>query len=673
MSSGVLLSHHREMLEASTISAEVIEARGYRSIEDRQELRDLGFTAAQSQVPGLLIPLRRMDGEPGGYQYRPDNPRESDGKTVKYESPKGQRNILDVPPTVRGELRRGRQAILITEGAKKADALASLGIPAINISGVYGWRGRNEDDGLTALSDWEDVALKGNIIVLAFDSDILTKHEVHQALSRLKRFLEHKGAARVRVLMLPNLMTGKTGVDDYIAEKGAALEDLASLIVDDLPAMNGHQPAKVVDVPPLGELLDAVEKSIRRYVFLSALQLIAVVLWVAHSHAFAVAETTPYMSIRSAEKRSGKSRLLEVVELLTPNSLKTENISVAALVHSVDKGATLLLDEVDSVFGRGRASDTQEALRGILDSGYRLTGSYVRMVGQGANMSPRRFNTFSPKMLSGIGKLPGTLDDRSIIVQMKRKTSDEKVERFRFRDARDELATIRDCLSAWAQSAVDELRDARPVIPEKLDDRAQDGWEPLLAIAELAGGTWPKRALNAALALSAGEAREDESLGVKLLADVKVTFESAGKDRLPTSKVLNGLNNIDDAPWGAFNDRKGMTARELGRMLKPYGVRSKTIRETDGSTPKGYNRADFTDAWLRYGDSAATSDTPDNDAADGEDLSATPPLLVADNHHPSTPVSSGAADVADESALQGEMLAKQGSLPEGQVEGFGEL
>ena len=114
-----LLPHHREMLEASAISSSVIEARGYRSVTDRQVLRDLGFTAAQSRVPGLLIPLRGMDGEPGGFQFRPDSPRENQGKPVKYESPKGQRNILDVPPTIRSELRHGRQAILVTEGAKK--------------------------------------------------------------------------------------------------------------------------------------------------------------------------------------------------------------------------------------------------------------------------------------------------------------------------------------------------------------------------------------------------------------------------------------------------------------------------------------------------------------------------------------------------------------------------
>ena len=517
------------------------------------------------------------------------------------------------------------------------------------------------------------MSVKGNIFVLAFDSDILTKPEVHQALSRLKGFLEGKGARRVRVLVLPHLMSGKVGIDDYIAETGATPEDLAKLVIDELPSLNGHQPAQADDIPPLAELLETVMASIGRYVVLTDCQLYAVTLWVCHSHAFAAAETTPYMSIRSAEKRSGKSRLLEVIELLVPNPLKTENISVAALVHSVDEGATLLLDEVDSVFGKGRASETQEALRGILDSGYRVSGSYVRMTGQGANMSPRRFKTFSPKMLSGIGKLPGTLDDRSIIVQMKRKTHEEKVERFRFRDARDSSVAIRASLSAWGHSAVDELRDARPDIPEKLDDRAMDSWEPLLAIAELAGDEWQQRACDAALELSAGETREDESLGVRLLADIKVGFDSAGEGRLPTTAILKALNDIDDAPWGAFSDGKGLTARELARIVKPYGVRPKTIRDTSSNPFKGYAKGDFTDAWARYNNFAVTSVTPDNDAPESKSLSVTTPPSVTDSSSPSTPTPSDVTDVTDTDATQGELVAKKHSLPESPAKNFGEV
>ena len=639
-----LLPQHQAMIEASAISPDVMEARGYKSMSshhDQPDLEAMGFTKAQTHVPGLLIPLFGTNGELGGYQYRPDNPRkDKNGKPIKYETPKSQRNMLDIPPTVREAVRKGRQVILISEGARKADALATLGIPVINIAGVYGWRGKNEEDGNTALSDWEDISIKGNIFVLAFDSDILTKAEVHQALSRFKRFLEGRGAKQARILVLPHLLSGKTGVDDYIFETGATVEDLAKLVVDELPALDNLQPkAEPVDVPPLSELLNKVADFIRRYVVLNPNQLIAVALWMAHAHAFEAAETTLYMSVRSAEKRSGKSRLLEVTELIVPKPLKTENISVAALAHSVNEGVTLLLDEVDSLFGKGKASETQEMLRGILNSGFRTSGSYVRMVGQGTNMSPHNFNTFGPKMLSGIGGLSGTLDDRSIPIEMKRKTAQEYVERFRYRDAREQAKPIYDVLAVWAALAVAELRDARPAIPEELDDRAADGWEPLLAIAELAGDDWAKRAREAALALSTGRAREDDSLGVGLLTDIQKAFSK--RDNLFTAPLLETLNALDESPWGAFRDGKGMTARTLANMLRKYGIRPFDIRVpgTRNNVQKGYRLEDCVDAFSRYlVFPSATSATGDNDATHRPNLSATDTSPVADSNNLSTAI-----------------------------------
>ena len=216
-----LLPHHATLLAASAISPEVAIARGYRSI-GRAEARELGFKGAQAR-PGLLIPLWRVDGRPGGYQLRPDEPRLSkDGKPIKYETPRGQANILDVPPTVLHKLGLLGEGAFITEGARKADAIASLGLPAINIAGVYGWRGRNAGGGYTVLPDWEEINLKGATWILAFDADVRTNRQVHQALTRLWQWLEWKGAAAVAFLDLPDLGDGKTGVDDFLAAiKGA--------------------------------------------------------------------------------------------------------------------------------------------------------------------------------------------------------------------------------------------------------------------------------------------------------------------------------------------------------------------------------------------------------------------------------------------------------------------
>ena len=601
MESPHLLPHHQKLLVTRAVSAEVAAARGYRSV-GKAKARDLGFTGSQARS-GLLIPLWHVDGQPGGYQLRPDDPRTTkDGKPIKYETPKGQRNILDVPPTVQNELHKARQGVLITEGAFKADALASLGIPCINLTGVYGWRGRNEDGGYTALVDWESINLKGSIFVVAFDSDILVKEEVHQGLARLTRFLEGRGAARVRVLVVPQLLSGKTGIDDYIYENGATVEDLARLVVDELPAPpTTGQDIQDGPVPELGPLLDEVATFYRRFVVLTVPQADTLALWSAHTHAIGAAETTPYINVSSPEKESGKTRTGEVAATIVGSPLSAESISPAALARSVESGVTVILDEVDTIFGKGNGtpSETKEMLRGVLDSGWRRGGRYVRMVGQGANMTPQGFATFGAKMLIGIGTIPGTLGSRSVRIALRRRRRDtEHIERFRTRKVTPEGNALSGQLAAWASIAMEKLRTAEPELPADLSDRMQDSWEPLLAIADLAGGTWPSRAREAAKRLSGDGATEDESTGVRLLSDLRELFMTEPEDTTTVS-LLGYLIKREESAWGTWYKGNGLRAHDLARMLRPYNIHPKNLRR-GGSVLKGYSPADFIDAFSRY-------------------------------------------------------------------------
>ncbi len=211
-----LTPSHYAMLKASAISDEVIAARGYRSI-GVAEAKTMGWPG-RFACSGLLIPLHRVDGVIGGYQLRPDDPPlGKSGKPVRYLTLRGQPNMLDVPPTVRNELHKARQAIFITEGAKKGDSLASLGIPCITLTGVYNWRGKNHDGGYTPLPDWEEVNIKGSLFVIAYDSDALTNYQVYNAMKRLKRWLEFKQAYQVGILTLPQKGAEKVGIDDFIA------------------------------------------------------------------------------------------------------------------------------------------------------------------------------------------------------------------------------------------------------------------------------------------------------------------------------------------------------------------------------------------------------------------------------------------------------------------------
>jgi hypothetical protein len=228
----VMLPHHLEQLiQGSGIAAEIIAARGYRSIhgpEGYTELKRLGLSRPQAKLtPGLLVPILGGNGEPVLYQYRPDEPWiDAKGKTIKYETPRGERNCLDFGTGQCDLIGNPTVDLWGTEGIKKVDALRSHGLCAPGLTGVYGWRGTNLDGGKVALADWELVALNGRAVYLCFDSDVTTKREVQQALTRLKRFLAQRGA-RVTVVLLPAEGPEKVGVDDYLVSH--SLDELQTL------------------------------------------------------------------------------------------------------------------------------------------------------------------------------------------------------------------------------------------------------------------------------------------------------------------------------------------------------------------------------------------------------------------------------------------------------------
>jgi hypothetical protein len=228
-----LFDQHAALLRASAISPEVARARGYVSVDTATRLEQAGFGPTQRRVPGLLIPVRGVDGSIVSHEYRPDQPRiTNSGRTLKYEKPAGSVNRLDVPPAVSARtLADPSMPLWLTEGARKVDAAVTAGLCCIGLSGVYGWRATDkETGGKVALPDFESIAWNGREVVLAFDSDVTTKPQVAEALRRLARFLEGRGA-RVRVCVLPDMADGKTGLDDFLAA-GHRADDLAALVVD---------------------------------------------------------------------------------------------------------------------------------------------------------------------------------------------------------------------------------------------------------------------------------------------------------------------------------------------------------------------------------------------------------------------------------------------------------
>jgi len=332
-------------------------------------------------------------------------------------------------------------------------------------------------------------------------------------------------------------------------------------------------------------------------VFLSADQATSITLWIVHTHALKAAVTTPYLNISSAEKQCGKTRLLEVLRVLVANPWLTGRASAAALVRKIDAQCpTLLLDESDAAFGSDR--EYAETLRGVLNSGHSRDGVTSLCVGQGANISIKEFNVFCPKAIAGIGKLPDTVADRSIPIRMRRRAHNEQIKRFRPQVVKAESDVLRSALTEWSRCNLPQIQDAKPELPESLSDRQQDGCEPLLAIADVAGGDWPERARKALLEILTGEAAEDDSIGVRLLGDIRSVFEHSGTERIATADLLAALCDVDPQ-WLDFSHGKPISPASLARLLKRYAIRSRKLR-LDGGTLQGYLRESFADAFTRY-------------------------------------------------------------------------
>jgi hypothetical protein len=190
-----------------------------------------------------------------------------------------------------------------------------------------------------------------------------------------------------------------------------------------------------------------------------------------------------------------------------------------------------------------------------------------------------------------------TIKDRSVILHMKRRRAGEEVERLRHRNVAPEAEPLTDSLRAWAEATSPSLRTANPELPDELSDRAADGWEPLLAIADLAGDEWATEARRAAVILSAPGDEDELALGPLLLAGIRRAMD--GRQAISTADLLASVNADEELPFGAWNEGRGIEARRLARLLKPYGIKPKSVRMGDG-TPKGYALEDLHDAFARY-------------------------------------------------------------------------
>ena len=434
-------------------------------------------------------------------------------------------------------------------------------------------------------------------------------------------------------------MVSDAGQGDWLADALADIDNRYLRAVPTIPeprsavalvaAVGEGSPAAGSEAEPApgAALLDDVETFIARFVsFPSEHALVSTTLWAAHSHLMGALDSSPRIAFLSAELGSGKTRCLEVLELLVPRPLHVANTSPAALFRAVgadDAGScTLLHDEVDTVFGP-KARDNED-LRGLLNAGHRRGATVMRCeIRAGGTPVPVQSEVFAAVALAGIGDLPDTLLSRSIVIRMRRRAGTERVEPFRRRFQAEPGHALQSQLAAFAAEHTTRISTIFPVMPEGVEDRDADVWEPLLAVADAAGGDWPHRARAAAVAhVTAGREGSARSLNVQLLADLRLIFTESGQETIPTAELLHALNALDESPWGDLFG-KALESRGLARRLKTYGVKPLNVRKLD-QVLKGYSRADLYDPWLRYLPAMAPVSSTGGDPSPTSATSATP-------------------------------------------------
>ncbi|MFZ5984491.1 MAG: DUF3631 domain-containing protein [Acidobacteriota bacterium] len=446
----------------------------------------------------------------------------------------------------------------------------------------------------------------GNLTALAAAQAPSTPEE---ALALLDRLEEQPDTAEVRAA-LDHFRAGLQNMDEIgreLAREGA-VRRLRALgftspgrLVDTVmpTARSGEERRMGLQDPDLwpepvdgATLLASLEQTVGRFLAMTADQIVPYTLWILFAHAHDAFEISPLLALTSPDKGCGKSTALALLSALVPRPITSANITPSAVFRVTDYfKPCLLLDEADTFL-----SDS-EGLRGILNSGHMRSQAYVTRV-SGDDHQVCTFSTWTPKAIALIGDLPPTLADRSVTIRMRRRARGEPIERLQLHRLA-EMEDLRSMAARWAGDHLDDLRFSDPLIPEGINrDRARDNWRPLLAIADLCGQEWPRRARESACRIN-DAVSEETSHGVKLLEDIRSLFRSRNVPSLASEEILGQLHGMEERPWPEWREGTPMSARQLARLLHPFGIAPVKWKQ-EGATCRGYLRDSFLDAFSRY-------------------------------------------------------------------------
>jgi len=404
------------------------------------------------------------------------------------------------------------------------------------------------------------------------------KESIDDAVSRLAKLspLEYD---QVRIGEAKGLNVRPQTLDAAIKGTRKAKQSDASIFIEIEPwdeAVNG------------ADLLDEIVSTFKRFIVTPSYAPEAAALWVLNTYVHDASYHSPILLITSPEKRCGKSTMLSLLYGLTNKPLLAANISPAAVYRSIEQWTpTLLIDEADTFLKQN------DDMAGVINSGHTKTTAFVMRCDGDAN-EVKRFSTWCPKVIAGIGSQRDTLEDRSIAIPLRRKLDHEQVARLRL-DITNFDDIKRKCLR-WSEDHFEKVKLLDPEVPNGLHDRAADNWAPLLAIATLCG--WQETAEATVLALCCADS--SESIDTQLLGDIREIFEKLGVERISSQDLCNHLAAIDDRPWNEWSKGRAITTNKLSGRLKAFGIGSTTIRIPNEKTLKGYYLNSFKDAFTRY-------------------------------------------------------------------------
>ncbi len=339
------------------------------------------------------------------------------------------------------------------------------------------------------------------------------------------------------------------------------------------------------------QLINEIQVLISRHMILPHGALPAISLWIVATYVYNDFRIFPKLSIISPEKRCGKSTLLDIISGLCSRSLLASNITPAAIFRVIEASRpSLLIDEADT-FVAGRNDD----MIGIINSGHtKNTARVVRLVGD--NHEPKVFNTFCPMAFASIKSLPGTVMDRSIAINLRRRMAGEKVQRLSI-DFKDHNSIIRQKLTRLADDLHAHLKTNPIEPPEIPNDRAIDNWLPFFTLAHAIGGEWPDKVESSYTILNS--MNEEETASIMLLKDIKGVFENRDRTRLHSHDLVNELVKLEERPWCEWKKGKPMTQNSLSKMLGSFSIHSKQLRiGTDKK--RGFELDQFSDSFSRY-------------------------------------------------------------------------